>query len=263
MSNLYTAWTNNKVVSDKRVKPFLDYLDKNRAYLISIGDFVFDSLSLSSKIVLSQCLKCEKYQQHNCCCGNSYSMPKENMEKLGSRVQDILKVIPNNSSLLDSYYKHGAFTRENSTTVRGHKDGYCMFSFVDEDGCPKCAIHKWCLENGENPAEYKPYICSLFPIEGIVMPNGKTVVFCSNRDTNKFSMYFYTLTRRVCVNEDSMVKACSGNIGGNSYLRSLNADNIKADNLISYMKPAYLEQEGILRFLCGDKIYDELVQRIK
>lgn len=262
MSNLYTAWTDGKRVSDNRVKPFLDYLNKNRAYMIHIGDFIFDSLSLRSNIMLSQCLKCEKYQKHNCCCGNSYSMPDENVNKLGKHVYDILKVVPDNENLLESYNRYGAFTRNNSTTTRGHKDGYCLFSFVDTDGYPKCAIHKWCLESGLNPAEYKPYICSLFPLEGIVTPSGKTVVFCSNKDTNKFSMYFYTLTRRVCVNEESLVKVYSNSVGGNSYLRELNVHNILEDDIHQYMRPAYIEQEGILRFLCGDDVYDELVRRM-
>lgn len=263
MSSLYTAWTNNKKVSDKRAKHFLEYMDKNRAYMIPIGDFVFDSLSLSSNIMLSQCLKCEKYQEHNCCCGNSYSMPDINVERLRTHVEDILKIIPDNGSLLESYYRSGAFTQNNSTTTRGHKDGYCMFSFVDEDGIPKCAIHSWCLKNNLNPTEYKPYICSLFPLEGIVTPSGKTVVFCSNKETSKFSMYFYTLTRRICVNGDSMSKAYSKSVGGNTYLRGLNVDNIIRDNIVQYMRPAYIEQENVLRFLCGDDVYDKLLEKMK
>jgi hypothetical protein len=188
-------------------------------------------------------------------------MPQELIDRVKLYVPDILKTIPNGEARLESFYKHGAFTQGNSTTCKGHEDGYCLFSFKDSDGCEKCAIHAWCLKNNKNPAEYKPYICSLYPLEGIVMPNGKTFVFCSTKETNKFSMYFYTLTRRVCVNEEAMLRVYSDR-GLNSYLRSINSDAVKKDNLLQYFRPAYIEQEGILRYLCGDDVYDELVQKI-
>ncbi len=264
MSNLSYAWTNNKKVSDDKTKKFLDYMNRNRAYMIPIGDFIFDSRSLKSKIVLSRCLECENYQEHNCCCGNSYSMPKVNADALRSVSRDILEIIPDNSGLLDSYYKYGAITHNNSTTVKGHKDGYCIFSYVDNaDNNPKCAIHKWCLSNNKNPAEYKPYICSLFPLQGIKMPNNKIVIFCSTKETDAFSMYFYTLTRRICVNEEAMIKAYSGDVGGNKYLRSLNINSIKSSGIKDDMKYSFVEQENILRFLCGDSVYDELIKKVE
>ena len=137
---------------------------------------------------------------------------------------------------------------------------YCIFSMVDsEDGCSKCAIHKWCLEHEKNPIEYKPYICSLFPLEGIKTPTGKIFVFCSDKHTRDFSMYFYTLSQRVCVNAENAVKVCAGDRSRSKYLKSVNRENFIRDDILSKMNPSYIEQEGVLRFLCGDEVYDKLL----
>lgn len=262
MSNLVYAWTNNKSLSENGTKAFIEYVEKNQAYLISIGNFVFDSLSLSDKTMLSKCLTCEKYQSENCCHGNSYSMPKEQVDKLNENMEDILRVMPDGAKRLESFYNYGAFTRGNATSTKGAPDGGCVFSYKDSDGHSLCAIHAWCLESGNNPNEFKPYPCSLFPLTGIIMPNEKIFLFNSNRDTQNFSMYFYTLLRRICVNEEAMMRVYSGK-GENKYLRSVNSDRVMSDNLSSYFRPVYIEQEGILRYLCGNDVYDKLCLEMK
>lgn len=262
MSNLYIAWSNNKQLSDSKAAAFVSYLTKHKTDFIPIGNFIFDRHSLSSKICMSQCLYCEHYQNHNCCCGSSYSMPKENADKLSSVARNILNIIPDNDNLIKAYEQYGVLSRGNSTIIKGHKDGYCMFSYVDpEDNNPKCAIHKWCLITGNNPTEYKPYACSMFPLEGIRLPNGKTVIFCSNKDTAAFTMYFYTLTQRICVNERAMQRASLGDTG-NQYLKSLHTEQIQADNLISCMRPAYIEQENVLRYFVGNDVYEQFLKLI-
>lgn len=262
MSNLYVAWTNHKEVSDTKAAAFVSYLKKNQSDLVPIENFILDKRSLSSKICMSKCLHCEHYQEHNCCCGSSYSMPYGNSVKLKSIARDVLDIIPENQDLLDAYDKYGIFSRGRATITKGHKDGYCMFSYVDpEDECPKCAIHKYCLIHNLNPTEYKPYICSLFPLEGIELPNGKTVVFCSNKETASFTMYFYTLTQRICVNERAMERANIGDTG-NQYLKSLHVDQIQSDNLLDCMRPAYIEQEHVLRYFLGNGVYEQFLEFI-
>jgi hypothetical protein len=260
MSNLYIAWTNNKQLSDKKAAAFISYLKKYQNTLIPLDDFILDMHSLSSKICMSQCLKCENYQDHNCCCGSSYSMPEVNYTKLQSIARDILDIIPDNQDLIRAYEQYGILSKGFSTSTKGHKEGFCMFSYIDpDDHNPKCAIHKYCLINNLNPTEYKPYICSLFPLEGIILPNGKTVIFCSMKDTQEFTMYFYTLTQRICVNERTMSRASLGD-AGNQYLKSLHINNIQDDDLASQMRPAYIEQESILRYFIGDIRYNELLK---
>lgn len=261
MSNLVYAWTGDKSVSDKATAHFLEYINKNQAFMVVIEDFIFDSLSLRDKVVLSRCIKCLNFQNKNCCSGNSYTMSKENAEILKSVAREVLEVIPNNTYVLDSYNTYGALTKNNSTTTRGNKDGNCIFSYSDLEGY-KCAINKWCIDNKKDASIYKPYLCSLFPLQGIKMPNGKIVVFKDNKDTRMFSMYFYTLSRRVCVDEENMLKVCSGEVGNSSYLKSINSKYLIENKLLEDMRPVYLEQEKILRHLCGDNIYERLVEKL-
>lgn len=258
MSNLRYAWTNNKSVSDNKVKPFMDYLNVNRGYLLPIGDFVFDTLSLRSDITFRGCLSCRKYQGYNCCRDNSESMTRENAEMLKSKAGEILRVIPNNASVMRAYYDYGVLTRDNSTTTRGNEDGYCIFSYFDGDK-NKCAIDEWCLRENEEKERYKPYICSLFPLEGIKLPNGKTVVYCCNKDTRAFSLYFHTLTKMICIDKDNMARVYSGCVGGNKYLKSIDDGIVRDLGMMESMKPVYIEQESILRFLCGNDVYDRLI----
>lgn len=266
MSNLCEAWTNHKKLTDGKAIAFMEYVVKNQKFLIPIGDFVFDSISLSSKLMLSRCLECERYQKHDCCTGNSYSMPEDNMKRLEPHIADILKCIPseqnNVDKRLESFYKYGAITKSGATTRRGHEDGRCIFS-IREGEWTKCAIHRWCLENNLNPMAYKPYTCSTFPVEGIVMPNGKIFVFCPTKDTQAFSMHHYSYTQKVCINEENLLKVLSGDVGNSKYLRSVNAENLKKDDVLKDYRPAYIESESSLRYLCGDNVYEELVEKMK
>lgn len=259
MSNLIYAWTNNKRVPDSGVKPFLDYVNKNRAYMINIGDYIFDYTSLKNKIILSKCLDCKRFQKKDCCCGNSYTMCKENADNLRSIARKVLESVPDNSYALNYFNSSGAITRNNATTTKGNKEGNCIFS--NKSG--GCDIHSWCLKNGKNPYKYKPYACSLFPIQGIITPSKKILIFNSTKETEPFSMFFYTLTRRVCVNEENMIKACSGEVGCSGYLKSIDTEYVKECDIINNMKPAYIEQEGIIRYLCGGSVYDTLIENIE
>ena len=258
MSNLKRAWTNDKYVSDKAAQAFIQYLRGHRGDLINIGNYVFDSFSLRKKICLSKCLSCLKYQSENCCCGNSYSMPKEVCNKLLDEYFKIVKIIPDNQ--LDKS-RFSALTTYGATSTCGHVNGWCGFSYFDGiDKTQKCAIHAYCLQNNLNPFDFKPPACSLFPIEGIIMPNDNVVIFCSCKETSNFTMFFYTLSRRPCVNTETFERILSSDMKFSKYLRTLKRDNIIADKeeLMRAYRPAYIEQEKVLRYFLGDDVYSRL-----
>lgn len=266
MSNLYEAWTNKKALPDARAKAFLEYAVKNQKYLIPIRDFIFDSLSLRQRICMSHCLHCYKYQDHDCCTDQSYSMPQENADRLEPHIAEIIQSMPPENDVqrrLESYYKYGAITPRLATATRGHEDHHCIFS-IKEGDMTKCAIHRWCLEHDLNPIAYKPYTCSTFPLDGIELPNGKIFIFLPTKETSGFTMHYHTYTCKVCLNETNMLRALSGNVGQSSYLRSVNVENIKRDGIYPRdFNPAYIEQETTLRYFVGDDVYDELVRRME
>lgn len=253
------AWTGGKRVSDKKTKAFINYVNENQDFLVSIGDYVFDTLSLSYKVIKSKCRECLKYQSSTCCSGNSYSMSLEQMRKLQTVIPDILSVTPDSRERVESYYRYGAFTPNGATTTRGSYRDWCLFHYQDIDGLTKCAIEEWCIRNNINPLEYKPYTCSLFPLEGIVTPNNKTFVFYPCEKTQDFSMHFYTVHRRVCLNESNMLRVYIDK-GNSTYLRTVNCDNIVSDDLLSKMRPAYIELGRELEYICGKDVYEELVR---
>lgn len=255
------AWTNNAVLTDNAKKSLLVYLEDNKEHFVEIGNFVFDKLSLNKKIVLSKCLQCEKYQRKNCCQGRSYPMSEENQENLLAILNGVMGVMPNKDELVKVVEKYGVVTRGGATTTRGTKDGICFFNIVD-NGHELCAIHKYCIEHNLNPIKYKPYPCSLFPIEGIVMPNGKTFVFGSCDETGSFSMFFYTLYRRICVNTRNLLKIDSG-LTHSKYANDVNLCEIKKDKLANFYKPMWEEQENVLRWFVGNDVYDTLKLKMK
>ena len=261
MSNLYRAWSNNKRVTDKEAREILEYIKKNKASMINIDAYVFDMNSLLNPIMLSECIRCERYQLVNCCNGNSYSTTSQQVNNINKYALDIIKYTKDSIKKVESYNKYGCFTANNSTTTRGSNDGECIFlSRNGEEDI--CSIHKWCNDTNRDYVLFKPYPCSLFPLEGVVFPNGKTFIFCCCKDTSSFSMYFYTSANRICVNKSNLIDIIVGK-RNNKLVSNTNRDNIIADNIIDKYRPAYIEQEKVLRGLCGDKVYEELLLKFQ
>ena len=246
---------NTKELKPADVKMLLRYMGLNKDKLVVIDDYIFDSVSLSSKICLSTCDKCEEYSGHNCCCGNSYAMPEKNAKFVDSIAREALK-LSGNERKLQIVENQGALTKSNSTKSTQEE---CIFQFRNEEGVLRCALHYKALCDDARPAAYKPYTCSLFPIFSIIFPNNKIGFFSITKETRGFSPYFYTLTRRYCVNYDITEYLLKGGQLNNKYYSTLKIDIMKQDNLLDKYNPAYLEQEGILRYFVGDEVYDKLI----
>lgn len=263
MSNLKYTWLNNKYLSDDKANLFLKYIKKYESSMIPIKDFVLDSHSLSYLINLSSCLDCEKYQQANCCGGNSYSFPDELATRLKFRTPSILEVMPDKENKEEVHNKYGSITNGNTTSARGSKSKACFFSFLDTDNRHKCAIHKWCLEYSCVPSAWKPYPCSLFPVFGVTMTNGKKVIMSTGEGTQGFSMFFWSLNRRPCVNYENARRIVYEDTNNSKYLKTINKENFIKDDLIHRYHPAYIEQETVLRYFLGSDVYDEFVKMVE
>lgn len=261
----YYEFMYDKKLGEDKVRNFIKYLKKHQSDLIQIDNFTFDVNSLSSKIMLSKCLDCEKYNNKgNCCYGNPYAMPPKNREALSSIVNEVVKVIPEEQSkdLIPVLESGSLYTRSGSITTKGNPDGRCFFSYKSGDcGYSKCAIHAYCLENGLNPAEYKPYTCSCFPLFGVRTPSDNVIIMCACKDTYSFAPYIYTLTNFLCVNESNLERLETQG-QSTSYLKSVNADKVFEDNLRGYYREAYIEQENVLRFFVGDSNYELFLGKV-
>lgn len=264
--DFYFEFMNNKKLNEARVRDFIKYLKEHKNSLIRIGKYTFDKDSLSSKIMLSHCLDCERYNgRGNCCQGNPYSMPPQNRKDLLDIAGKVVEIIPDNQSknLIPILKSDSLYTKSGAVTTKGNPDGHCFFSYkVGDMEYSKCAIHAYCLENGLNPVKYKPYTCSLFPLFAVRTPSNNTVVMCANKETSSFSPYFYTLTTYLCVNEGNLDRLILGDCG-TQYLKSIHRSEVLEDKVPEFYHEAYIEQENVLRFFVGDSVYSELVGKFR
>ena len=261
-NHLYYKYTNNKPLNEKMARAVLDYVEVHKNSIIKIDNFAFDMNSLNTPILLSKCLDCEKYQEENCCPGSPYSMPDYQKEDLRSILPGVIGFMPEGqveekySSNLDSI-----FTKGNSVVCHGNREGRCIFSF-HQNGVPKCAIHGYCLENNLNPFKYKPFICSLFPLFAVEFPSGLVMFFCHNKETEPLSFYWYTLSRRPCVNLDTLDRVVNNTEFKSKYLQTIRRDSIILDNIRQDFLPAWKEQKSVLKFFVGEEVYNKLENSI-
>lgn len=255
------AWTKQNTLTEQQETQFLKYLEDNKDSFIEIDNFVFDKKSLINHICLSQCLNCGNFQSENCCPGSSYSMINENENNLRTILDDIIENTQDNGLKRKKETNH-LITNKSRTSIEtsewfGKKQTHCVFSRnVNDKTC--CIIHAYCLANGLNPVKYKPYICSAFPLFAIKY-NDKTYIFNLTKETELFTFYHYTLTRRFCVNEINLKRLLTqDNVNKNKYLANCNVKEFDC----SQMKPAYIEQENFIKTICGEKIYNSLLQTI-
>lgn len=255
------AWTKNNNLTETQQQNFLKYIQLNKNNLIEINNFIFDKISLTNNICLSQCLECGNFQSENCCPGSSYTMTDENEDNLKSILDDIIKYT-NDPILLKKQQSNHLITNKARTSIEtsqwfGKKQTHCVFSRnLNNKTC--CIIHAYCLTKNLNPIKFKPYICSAFPIFGINY-NNKTYIFNITKETESFTFYHYTLTRRFCINEINLKRLLTkNNINKNKYLSTCNVNNFDHTK----MKPAYIEQENFLKTICSEQIYNELKQKI-
>lgn len=265
MSKFFYEFRNKKELSESQVKNYIRYMYDHREGIIQVENFAFDMNSLKSKIMLSHCLSCERYNRcGNCCQGNPYSMPEKNRKDLLSIAKNVIQIIPDNQrkNLVPILESDSLYTKSGAVTTKGNPDGNCFFSYKTELGSSKCAIHAYCLEHGLNPAKYKPYTCSMFPLFGVHTLSDKVTIFCANKDTASFSPYFYTLMNYMCVNTSNLDRILMGD-DKTQYLRHVNRKEVIKDKLKRDYKESYIEQESVLRFFVGDLVYDTLITKLR
>lgn len=255
-----------KTLSAVKITALTDYLRTHYSDMVKIGDYYFDTKSFQHEMVLSKCLECEHYQPHNCCQGSPYPLVDEQQSKLLDIYKDIVELLPEDSRRA---VHHNLFDEDKATysdlfnkanTIKS-KDGCILATTIDD--LPRCGIHYYCLEKGLNPLEYKPYICSLFPIFAIQVPSGEKYVFVHEKETSGFSLYFWTLGNRICNMKEKVVKTVNQTEYKSKYYYTLHRDKIIEDNLLGDFHPAWVEQKEVLQYFFGEDNYAKLVETMK
>lgn len=249
-----------KPLNDDKVKYLKKYLEKTKDFLFKVDNIVFDLSSLTSKICLSKCLDCEKYQHKNCCYGSPYPINDFCKTNLNKIKDDVINSMT--TPVLDSIKSNEESIYTKSNRIRTNKldNSVCLFKDTDENGIAKCAIHSYCLKNGLNYIEYEPYICSLFPLFAIRDTETQELFFfCHDSKTSAFSLYMYITANRPCVFKKMTDTVVNTDNYTQKFLLALNKENLKRDNVINFYNSAIFEQKEVLEYFCGkDKVSDAI-----
>ena len=173
-------------------------------------------------------------------CCSSYTVPITEADR--KKVEEILPLVrkrlaTNHALRLDEDEPFYDIDDDFSMHLRETDKGTCEFVLYEE-GQTTCAVHKTCLEEGLDVWDYKPIGCSLWPV---------AIVDYEDNGEARFLVTAYTTTT-------------SGLFESGEDEESEDKFACLVDDAAEY-EPLYKGQEGILRFLLGDKFYDDLDAR--
>ncbi|MFT9848157.1 DUF3109 family protein [Aneurinibacillus sp. REN35] len=165
------------------------------------GQYLIDRDALLTPANLD-CFHCHLVHGHNCCeSGQPYSMHGENLTLFNEHAFVILDMYAHDGRA-EAVRKTGIYEQNAQTnhypSIRKHK-GDCLY-LIEEDGKRLCAIHRYALAKGMDPAKLKPFSCSLFPLEIIESDMGLLITSLTP-ETETFSRWGdYYRRRYSCVN---------------------------------------------------------------
>jgi hypothetical protein len=234
---------------DLNQQPIERYVELQRSIgrLWAIGKVDVDVDNLVERRFLCDRHRCIQWTPHekrdnakplidrSCC--SSYTVPITESDR--KKVEEILPLVrkrlaKNHTLNTDETEPFYDIDDDFSMHLRETEKGTCEFVLY-EKGQTTCAVHKTCLEEGLDVWDYKPIGCSLWPVA--------LVDYDDNGDTR------YLLT--------AYTQNTSGLFEGSEDDEDEERFACIVDDAPEYA-PLYKEQEGILRFLLGDKFYIDL-----
>ncbi|MFW6287064.1 MAG: hypothetical protein ACOC29_03900 [Candidatus Sumerlaeota bacterium] len=159
---------------DEIVK-YVDYLEE-QGRLIRIDNLLLDGDAMLTPFVCDtelcvkpKCGNKKKDKKRFCgsCCvcysPRLSTRERERIDKILPEVKERFPIIARRINKADGYYHWDeGYDRmvNNDSLMR------CVFMMPDKEelGFHGCAIHAWCLEQGLDPAEWKPSACIMFPL---------------------------------------------------------------------------------------------------
>ena len=126
-------------------------------------------------------------------CCNRYDVPvtREGEARIQRHLDEILAVLPDDHPLQENHTWTDIFEYDEDENQRNFQMtseiGACVFRLY-EDGHSLCAVHKAALANNQNPVDWKPITCLLWPlaIDRYKDDDGKTnwflSVYCSETE---------------------------------------------------------------------------------
>lgn len=263
--------TNKKRESEisKSVETYIaDYMD----YMFFYTDkdngkkYVFDMRTLSKKICMDSCMYCG-YSNHDDCCGDSPHPATDEYWDMffgDGILEKSLACMPDDHRegveafakrygylLLDDNGYEGMFDPSKCEKTFTAMEHGCIMMFVD-GVWQRCAIHAAALDEGVNPAAWKPPACTLYPIDIVVRDDESEFVFIIDEETIDFSIWGEHDLKTICVDE----KNSKTRKKGAAPLFDLNIPRKAFKNYIE----AYYAQREVMDYFFGKKATNALIK---
>jgi len=155
---------------------YLDYL-KDRPETYVYRNLIFDLKHLDKYY------KCEGCKQRKpkafCCSGHDLELTEHDIETIGEVLPEVTERYPRLARLLEGkrFWEWGDSYEK---MMRRKSSDDCIFLMPGAQGC---YLHAWALEQGLDPLDVKPYVCSLYPMVIIII--GEEVVVTTVNDESE------------------------------------------------------------------------------
>lgn len=104
----------------------------------------------------------------SCCYDGSLEIPDSLILKIDEHLDGILNFTDKECKehIVKNGWKH-KISKKLTGIGALPKDGRCLFTTVDKEGMPLCALHSYALSIGADILEFKPYECFMYPLDFI------------------------------------------------------------------------------------------------
>ena len=187
-------------------------------------NLIFDVDNLDTYYNCAGCKK--KMSKAFCCAGYDLELTRRDINAIKGILPELIKYQPRLEPVInrDRFWRYGD---EFEKVMIRKSNGDCAFLLPAGRGC---LIHAWAVQNQLDPLDFKPYVCSLYPVVVVVI--GEEVVITTLNEES-----------RVILDTGEKAKACT-----------LRKGEKKDHTLILARK--------ILSRMFGDEIYSKLINQV-
>lgn len=157
---------------------YLEFLNEKPDIFIH-DNLIFDIENLDTYY---DCKGCKKNKREAfCCTDHDLELTNRDFKALDKIVPKVAAAYPKLEKLLEKekYWEYGD---EFEKIMRKKQNGDCVFLIPGARGC---YLHGYAIDNGLDPLDLKPYVCTLYPVVVIVLNDVDVVITTMNQESMK------------------------------------------------------------------------------
>ena len=159
----------NEELGHSTTKKYVELL-RSRDQLLQIGVVDIDVPKIIERRFVCDAKRCIQFSgtkpliDRSCCCRYEVPTTRDDRERVLRHLDEVRPLLPEGHRLVDPeqspFEPSGEYGLD---MVSDNLLGGCQFNMYVEGQC-RCVLHGLALSKGENPADYKPLACSLWPL---------------------------------------------------------------------------------------------------